>query len=74
MSDYLPCPTDVPNTALDLDNGEQALTLPCRWVGVCVWGGAGGVGPFLGGCRGGGEVLCGAHCGAHCTLHTVYCT
>lgn len=38
VSDYLPCPTDVPNTALDLDNGEQALTLPCRWVGVCVGG------------------------------------
>jgi elongation factor G len=30
VSDYLPCPTDVPNTALDLDHGEQALTLPCR--------------------------------------------
>lgn len=30
VSDYLPCPTDVANTALDLDHGEQALTLPCR--------------------------------------------
>lgn len=30
VSDYLPCPTDVDNTALDLDHGEQALTLPCR--------------------------------------------
>ena len=30
VSDYLPCPTDVPNTALDLDAGEQALILPCR--------------------------------------------
>jgi hypothetical protein len=32
VSDYLPCPTDIDNTALDLDHGEQALTLPCRSV------------------------------------------
>jgi elongation factor G len=30
VSDYLPCPTDVENIALDIDNEEKALTLPCR--------------------------------------------
>jgi elongation factor G len=30
VSDYLPCPTDVENIALDIDHEEKALTLPCR--------------------------------------------
>jgi elongation factor G len=28
VSAYLPCPTDVENTALDLDNNEEVVTLP----------------------------------------------
>ncbi len=36
MHDYLPCPTDVANTALDLSKGEQKLVLPCSPSGPFV--------------------------------------
>ncbi|WIA10608.1 hypothetical protein OEZ85_010791 [Tetradesmus obliquus] len=36
VSDYLPCPTDVQNIALDIDNSEQELTLPCSPSGPFV--------------------------------------
>ncbi|MCB0421667.1 MAG: elongation factor G [Bdellovibrionales bacterium] len=29
VEDYLPCPTDVTNEGLDMDNDEARLTLPC---------------------------------------------
>ncbi|KAF8068404.1 elongation factor G [Scenedesmus sp. PABB004] len=36
VADYLPCPTDVPNTALDIDAGEAPVTLPCSPSGPFV--------------------------------------
>jgi hypothetical protein len=36
VEDYLPCPTDVANTALDLARGEDKLVLPCSPSGPFV--------------------------------------
>jgi elongation factor G len=38
VSDYLPCPTDVQNIALDIDKEEKELTLPCRWAAAAACG------------------------------------
>ncbi len=29
VDDYLPCPLDVDNVALDTDKGEERVALPC---------------------------------------------
>lgn len=36
MTDYLPCPTDVLNTALDVNKDEKQLELPCSTKGPMV--------------------------------------
>lgn len=36
MAHYLPCPTDVANTALDVTNDETQLQLPCTTTGPMV--------------------------------------
>jgi hypothetical protein len=48
VEDYLPCPTDVANTALDLAKGEEKLVLPCSPSGPFVggWPGAAGRGSW----------------------------
>jgi elongation factor G len=36
VSDYLPCPIDIDNTALDLSRDEEKLILPCSRLGPLV--------------------------------------